>query len=33
MWEIEFFTKDNGRCPATEFLDSLNNKQICVLVR
>ena len=26
MWEIEFFTKDNGRCPATEFLDSLNKK-------
>jgi phage-related protein len=25
-WEIEFFVKDNGRCPTKEFLDGLNKR-------
>ena len=24
MWKIEFFEKDNGRCPTTDFLDELS---------
>jgi phage-related protein len=24
MWTIEFFVKDNGRCPTQEFLDELS---------
>lgn len=24
MWNIEFFEKDNGRCPVENFLDDLN---------
>ena len=27
MWTIEFFEKDNGRCPTQEFLDKLNAKK------
>lgn len=24
MWEVEFYTKENGECPAQEFLDGLS---------
>lgn len=27
MWEIDFFEKENGRCPLQEFLDSLSPKK------
>ena len=28
MWEVEFFDKDNGRCPTSEFiLDTFNEEQ------
>ena len=27
MWEVEFFEKDNGRCPAKEFLAELSPKK------
>lgn len=26
-WEIEFFTKRNGRCPTEDFLKKLNNRE------
>jgi phage-related protein len=27
MWEVEFFVKDNGRCPVEEFLAELSPKK------
>ena len=27
MWEIEFFEKENGRCPVAEFLSELSPKK------
>lgn len=27
MWEVEFFEKDNGRCPVAEFLAGLSPKK------
>ena len=27
MWTIEFFEKENGRCPTRDFLDALNTRK------
>lgn len=32
-FDIDFFKKDNGRCPVQEFLDSLDNKMRAKLLR